>query len=175
MPTLIRLATNADAPGILDVVESVYVEYGFTWEPDGYNADLTDVEGHYFARGNPFWVAEVEGRVLGTVALDLFARIPGIRGGTTLHHEKVRVCDADCSVERLYVHPDARRMGLGSSLMESTITTARNKGRDTMEAWSDKRLTKAHRLYEKLGAQVVGERICHDPDRSPEWGFLLPL
>jgi hypothetical protein len=44
-----------------------------------------------------------------------------------------------------------------------------------MEMWSDKRFEDAHRLYQKLGAEVVGERICHDPDQSPEWGLLLPV
>jgi hypothetical protein len=42
-----------------------------------------------------------------------------------------------------------------------------------MELWSDKRFEDAHRLYQKLGARVVGERICHDPDQSPEWGLAI--
>jgi hypothetical protein len=44
-----------------------------------------------------------------------------------------------------------------------------------MEIWSDKRFAEAHALYRSLGAKLVGERICHDPEQSPEWGFLLDL
>lgn len=44
-----------------------------------------------------------------------------------------------------------------------------------MEIWSDKRFVEAHRLYQRLGAFVVADRICSDPDNSPEWGLLLPL
>jgi hypothetical protein len=44
-----------------------------------------------------------------------------------------------------------------------------------MEIWSDKKLLDGHRLYEKVGAVLVGERLCHDPDQSPEWGLVLDL
>jgi putative acetyltransferase len=59
--------------------------------------------------------------------------------------------------------------------MKAVLAEAKKNGRSTMELWSDKRFTDAHRLYERFGAKVVGERICHDPDKSPEWGLVLPV
>lgn len=172
----IRLATNADGEGIVDVVRSVFDEYGFTWDEDAYNADLYDVEAHYLSHGNPFWVAEDEsGRIFGTGALELYEKLPGQPGSIVEVDGRRRAAGSDCSMERLYVHPDARRMGIGRALACTIVEEARRRGRTAMELWSDKRLTKAHTLYQSMGATVIGDRICHDPDQSPEWGLLLPL
>jgi hypothetical protein len=44
-----------------------------------------------------------------------------------------------------------------------------------LKIWSDKRFADAHRLYERHGARVVGERVHDDPDQSHEWGLVLDL
>ncbi|MBV6456964.1 MAG: hypothetical protein HONBIEJF_00069 [Fimbriimonadaceae bacterium] len=171
----IRPASQADSPGVVSVIQAVYEEYGFSWEAEGYNADLYDIEGHYLAKGHRFWVAEdSEGVVQGTTALKTFPTIPG-GDGPQNHHGKVRIAGADCSLERLYVHPAARRVGMGIALFELVVEAARSDGCSRMEIWSDKKLTKAHALYEKYGAVRVAERICDDPDESPEWGMRLDL
>ncbi len=171
----IRLATNADVPEVVRVIRAVYDEYAFSWDEADYHADLYDLEAHYDAAGQPFFVAEVDGKMVGTAALALFDGVTGEVGSCSLVQGVVRVGGADCSLERLYVHPDGRRGGVGRSLLMRVMDEARDRGRTTMEMWSDKRFADAHRLYQKLGAQVVGERICHDPDQSPEWGLVLSL
>ncbi len=216
----LREARGSDSLAAAEVVREVFAEYGFTWEEDGYNADLYDLEGHYLALGNPFWVAEAspspcfeerggggrgwgsagpslfstpgekssESRPVGkggseeggpiivaTCGLALFERLPGRFGELVRWEEEVRIGAADCSLERLYVRPSIRRAGLGSALLEHAIGEARRQGRKTMEIWSDKKLTLAHRLYERRGAIRVGDRICDDPDESPEWGMALAL
>jgi len=171
----IRPATQADSHSVVQVIQAVYDEYGFSWEAEGYNADLYDLKGHYLDRGHRFWVAEnANGRVLGTTALKTFNEIPG-EDGWQQFGGKIRVAGADCSLERLYVHPDARRIGMGIALFELVVDEAQRDRRKRMEIWSDKKLTKAHALYEKYGAVRVGERICDDPDESPEWGMRLDL
>jgi GNAT superfamily N-acetyltransferase len=172
----VRLATGADSLGIVDVIQTVYNEYGFTWEADGYHADLYDIEKHYLSQGEPFWVAEMDGKIVGTVACETFPLIPGNFGETAVVDGDVRVSATTCSVERLYVHPDARGNGIASALMEVCMQWAREQGHKAMEVWSDKRFTAAHKLYQKLQAKVVGERICPgDPDEAEEHGFILPL
>ena len=89
--------------------------------------------------------------------------------------DKVRVAATDGSVERLYVRPTVRRRGIATVLMPEVVKAARTEGVTALEVWSDKRFEGAHRLYERLGAKVVGERICDDPDVSPEWGLVLPV
>jgi GNAT superfamily N-acetyltransferase len=158
------------------VVKAVYAEYGFTWEAEGYHADLYDVQAHYWDRGHAFWVAlDDSRRVVGTVALKVYDPVPGEPGAITRVAGRVRIAGADCSLDRLYVHPEARRQGLGMRLSELVIAEARSMGRRLMEIWSDKKFEDAHRLYGRLGARQVTDRILDDPDQSPEWGLLLEL
>ena len=175
MPIQIREADNSDIAGIVRVIHAVFDEYGFTWEEDGYHADLYDIEGHYTQRGHTFLVAESDGLVIGTAALERFATIDGPLGELKLIDGFIRVQGCDCALERLYVHPEARRCGAGFALLETIIDIAKREGRLAMELWTDKRFVDAHRLYGRFGAAANGDRICHDPDQSPEWGMMIDL
>lgn len=184
----IRPATQADAEAAAAVVHAVFDEYGFTWEAEGYHQDLYQLERHYLARGHRFWVAvlgeketgtengTVVGTVVGTVALERFPDpLPGAPGTAGIWEGQQRVGASDGSLDRLYVHPRARRLGIGRGLVQCLVQEAQRLGLSRIEIWSDKRYLEAHRLYAQVGAQQVGERICNDPDQSPEWGFQLIL
>jgi putative acetyltransferase len=172
----IRLAAPKDSPAVVEVIKSVFDEYGFTWEEEDYHADLYDLNAHYFDQGHLFWIAETEdGRAIGTAALSFFGRLPGAAGTTIELDGEVRLGGCDCALNRLYVKPDARKLGAGSALMTTTIEAGKAKGCQQMEIWSDKRFADAHRLYERFGARQIGDRICDDPDVSPEWGLILEL
>ena len=144
----LRRAVAADSAAARAVVKAVFDEYGFTWEEHGYHADLQDVETSYAA----FFVVESDGRIVGTAGLT----------------------DAG-SLERLYVLPEARGSGAGSRLLGAVADEARRRGHRQLAIWFDKRFVDAHRLYERRGARVVGERVADDPDASHEWGLLLEL
>ena len=144
----VRRAVASDSAAAAAIVRAVYEEFGFTWDEDGYHADLRDVEASYAA----FFVAERDGRIVGTA-------------GLTSHG----------SLERLYVLSEARGSGAGSALLTAVAAEARRRGHVQLEIWSDKRFTDAHRLYERHGARVVGERQHDDPDASHEWGLVLQL
>lgn len=175
MTTLIRPARADDSPGVVATVRSVYEEYGFTWEAEGYHADLYDVEAHYTDKGHLFWVAEQGGAIVGTSALELFSPIPGAFAEKNWLDDNYRIGACDCALQRLYVRPECRRQGLGRQLFVQTIDHARAIDRRAMEIWSDKRFVDAHRLYEQFGAKLVGDRICNDPDKAPEWGLIIEL
>ena len=170
----VRRATNTDIPEVVRVIRAVYDEYSFPWEPEGYHADLYDLETHYDQEGDFFYVAELNGEVIGTAALEVFPPVPGASSVESIEGYW-RVSGADCSLERLYVHPDYRRVGAGRALLDHVIEQATNLNRARMELWSDKKFLEAHRLYEGYGAVVVGERLCDDPDQSPEWGLRIDL
>jgi putative acetyltransferase len=175
MSLLIRRATNADIPEVVRVIKAVYDEFDFPWEAEGYHADLYDIEVAYDKTGDAFFIAEDHGVAVGTVAVEYFSTIPGSVGETIERDGYVRVAGADCSLERLYVVPEARRGGVGSAMIRYAMEEAKRHGGTVMELWSDKKFGDAHRLYGRFGAQVVGERLCDDPDQSPEWGLALPL
>ena len=120
-------------------------------------------------------ILQGEGGIVATCGLELFPLIPGSIGEVVTHEGKLRAGGSDCSLERLYVHPLARKQGIGAALFEKTLTEARALGRRAMEIWSDKEFGDAHRLYERYGARVIGERICDDPDEAEEWGLVLDL
>ena len=175
--TAVRLATIDDREGIIGAIRAVYDEYGFPWYPEGYHRDLYDFQSYYLDRGIPFWVAMVQGGVRGAAALMRHPFIPPAssdEGVVPVNGER-RVAGTDASLERVYVHPSARRLGLARRMNEAAIAFARAEGVRGIEIWSDKRFEAAHALYQGLGAILVGERLCHDPEQSPEWGFRLDL
>lgn len=175
MPALVRPFESGDAKAVRRAVKAVYDEYRLTWDPAEYHADLYDIEGEYMTDASRFWVGEVDGDVVGCIGIMTFPTLPGEAGETVLHEGVVRVAATDCELIRLYVHPEGRRTGLGSKLTEVVIEEARARGCRLMELWSDKRFVDAHRLYQRFGATVVGDRICDDPDVSPEFGLMLPV
>ena len=144
----VRPARTADSAAAAAVVRTVFDEYGFTWDEAGYHADLRDVEAAYAA----FFVAELGGRVVGTAGLSEHG-----------------------SLERLYMLSEARGAGVGAELLGAVVAEARRRGHARLEIWSDKRFEDAHRLYERHGARVVGQRVHDDPDSSHEWGLVLDL
>lgn len=167
----IRPAVRGDEEGVVRVIRSVFDEYGFTWEPEGYHADLYDLEAHYGGDSAGFWVLESSGVIHGTVALHFFPP-------SDLAFDGVldRLPGCDCDLERLYLSADSRGRGWGDALFLRSISEARARGCQQMEIWSDKRFSQAHKLYQKHGARLMRDRVLHtDPDKSEEWGLVLPL
>jgi putative acetyltransferase len=153
---VIRPYRPGDEAAIQGVIKSVFDEYGFTWEPDGYNRDAYEVEEHYHHGGGGFWVLELDESIVGTVGLK-------------------KRSEKRCELYRLYLPQEYRGSGLGRLLYEFVREEARRMGFSEMEIWSDKKLETAHQMYLRSGAISLGDRICDDPDQSPEWGFLLSL
>lgn len=170
----IRDATRADEPAIQRVIKAVYDDLNWAWDPAEYHADLYDIETHYLGHGHPFWVCEVDGEVVGTCALHVYETIHGDEP-TVMHDGFIRVSGSDCSIERLYILPECQGKGIGSGLWDHCLNFARSKGKKRMEIWSDKILDTAHKMYKKRGAETVGERLCHDPAQSPEWGMKFDI
>ena len=141
--------------GPAEVIEHVYREFRFTWDPRGYHWDVLHPEKAYVPPDALFEVAVEGGEVIGTV-------------GGTCH-------DGVAELKRLYLYDRHRGRGVGRALLDRFIGWARERGCTRAILWSDKRFTDAHRLYALAGFQVMGERICNDPDQSPEFGYALEL
>ena len=66
----IRLAANADAARISELVSRVLAEFGLEFDPGATDSDLADIEGEYLDRGGLFEVIDdADGQILGTYGL----------------------------------------------------------------------------------------------------------
>src|SRR5256886_17306297 len=77
-----------------------------TFDPSGFDADLTDIRGSYLERGGRFWVLVDDGRVVGTVAV-----VPAGRGAR--------------AVNRPYPLPPYRGRGPRRALLDPAVDRAR--------------------------------------------------
>ncbi|MEQ1904562.1 MAG: GNAT family N-acetyltransferase [Pirellulaceae bacterium] len=156
----IRLATKADQPQIIALIDGVYTEYGEIICLEDADKDLLDIDGYYFARGGSFWVLEQAGRIVGSHASHPVATSPKV-----------------CTFRRLYLAREWRGTEWGHRLMQVTIDWAREKDFPRIEFWSDTRFKRAHRFFEKFGFHKTGEvRDMHDGVLPySEYFFFLDL
>lgn len=153
--THLRPTISDDVPGILALIGGIFREYDCVL--DAVNEDIHLLKpGEYFrSREGEFWVVEEDSKIVATVGFT--------------------VRDAVAELKSLYVHPDLRRQGWGERLTQLVLEHARAQNCDRLELWSDTRFTNAHKLYRRMGFQLMGERDLHDSNNSREFGFFLPL
>ena len=171
----VRPYKKEDIPDIVETVHQVYIEYDLGWYPDDYHSDLYHIDRDFPADKAAFFVAELNGKVVGCGGVQYYHPLPGKPGELVTIDNLNRIAASDCSLERIYVRPSARKIGIGSQLTLQCIKAAKKQGCSIMEIWNDKLFTDATRLYQKLGAQLIGDRIGYDPDSSQEWGLFLNL
>ena len=112
-----------------------------TWVGDDYAAHLADVEGRAKADGTTVLVAEDDGRILGSVTLT-------IGGGPFFEWDPV---EGDCGFRMLAVDPEVQGKGVGPRLVAECLARARAAGCRRMIIGSTEWMTKAHRIYERMG------------------------
>lgn len=155
---VIDSADDRDLPELRVLFETGCLE-GQVPENDT-GADIENLEEAYFADGglSGFWVARYGNEVIGMV-------------GVQNHDEHV------AEIRRLRVHPQYRRRGLGSRLMEQAIAFCREVG--YLKVILDTRVERepAVRMFEKFGFQhgrtreIDGRRLSDfylDMYREPE-------
>ena len=142
--------------GVIALIGGVFAEYGLTFEPAGYDADLTRILGTYCRAGGAFWVLEDEARVVGTVGV-------------------VPLSSAEVEIKRVYLDPSLRGQGWGRTLVEHAMTWAAERGFTQVRLWSDVKFERSHVMYQRLGFVRTGIRDCDDADRSQEFRFEKAL
>lgn len=154
----VRDARDSDGEQLAALIEACYGEYGgCVLDIDGEAPELRAIATHHAALGGRFWVAENDGRILGSVGI-----VPSGNGVFEL--------------TKLYVAKDARKMGIGKRLLSLAEVEAMSRGARAMELWSDTRFEDAHRLYERRGYVRGAEtRELHDKSSSVEYYFRKDL
>lgn len=132
MDIVFRRATRRDSAAALQLVDRALRDYGLYAVPDAGDADLTDLEQHYDARGGCFELIEAGGQVVGVVGW----RPAG---------------DGVIELKKLYLASVARGHGLGRRAIERVIAAARAAGARAIVLETATRLTEANALYRRLG------------------------
>lgn len=118
-------------------------EFGWNHE---FEALLAEIGARFIRRFKPeserAWVAEHEGRIVGSVFL-------------------VRKSRYVAQLRLLYVEKDARGLGVGAALVDECIRAARQLGYRKMTLWTNDILASARRIYEAQGFVLVEEERHH--------------
>ncbi|MFD7136763.1 GNAT family N-acetyltransferase [Streptomyces sp. NPDC059894] len=118
----------------------------FGWNTD-VEALVAEIVADYATRHSPAtevaWIAEVDGERAGCVFLVADDR-PGVA--------KLRV---------LLVTPAARGLGLGTRLVEESLTFAREAGYRRVTLWTNDNLVSTRRIYERFGFVLADEEPHH--------------
>jgi putative acetyltransferase len=133
---LIRPWEKGDRNLAAEVIGSVLGEYGLTWEPNGADRDVLQVEEYYLATGGEFWVIEHQSKVVGTGAY-----YPIKRGKNAVE------------IRKMYLLPSARGVGLGKNLLQQLETAVVSRGFQEIWIETASALVEAVKLYESNGYQ----------------------
>jgi ribosomal protein S18 acetylase RimI-like enzyme len=140
------------------VTAMAYEAFGLRASPTrGYLDRVTDVRAraeHALVLG-----AFQDGRVVGTVTLELDDRIPG-------GHIRPPLEPDQANVRMLGVDPGVQRRGIGRRLMEASIDAARRAGKRRVTLETTEEMTAAQKLYEAMG-------FVRGPDLVWDDGFRL--
>ncbi len=135
---LIRNWQPDDRQIVANIIASILAEYSLSWEPEGADLDVLQVEKFYQNIGGEFWVIERQGKILGTSA---YYPIP--RGNKAVE------------IRKMYLLPEVRSKGLGKFLLkelENRIAECKFQ-----EIWIETVtvLQEAVKLYESNGYQLT--------------------
>ncbi|WP_430240829.1 N-acetyltransferase family protein [Neorhizobium sp. DAR64861/K0K2] len=142
MPPLIRDATEADLPAILEIYNDAVANTTAIWTETLVDlANRRDWFAARQARGFPVLVADEDGVVKGYASYGDWRAFEGFRH--TVEHS-------------VYVHREARGEGIGRLLMRELITRAASNGIHVMIACVEAGNAASIRLHERLGFRLTG-------------------
>jgi GNAT superfamily N-acetyltransferase len=113
-------------------------EYGFDPTFEGYVAAPLAEFVQRSSERERIWLAESEGRLVGSIA---------IAAGSA----------SRALLRWFLVDPEARALGLGTTLLRHAVEFSRANGYDSIELWTVSSLTAAARLYRAAGFRLLEE------------------
>jgi putative acetyltransferase len=137
----IREYKNTDNKPLIEMISTILAEYKMSLDFQGPDKDLEDLQNIYFNNKGVFFVAELDGKIIGSVAVS-------------------KIDDEKCELRKLYILKEHRGQGFGRILLDRAIDFASLNGYGKMELEVSEKHKGAIRLYEKLGFANTGIRSC---------------
>ena len=140
---IMRIYRSQDKDSIIQMIDSIYKEYGDFIYLEGYDRDLLDIENNYFSNGK-FWVETVnddDSKIIGSIAV-----------------KKELDIEDTALMKRFYLLPEYRGLGLAKKMHNTAIDWCKQNQIRKLHLWSDTRFTRAHSFYQKNGYKQ-GETI----------------
>lgn len=133
---LIRAIAPSDNAELARIIRACLTEFGANRPGTVYYDPTTDALFELFQTpGSHYWVAEKEGVLLGGGGIFPTDGLP----------------EATCELVKMYLLPEARGLGLGKTLIERCIQSAKEKGYRDLYLETMPELAKAVKVYEKMG------------------------
>jgi len=133
----IRPFQESDRYDVVTLIREILEEYELVLDQGGLSSDLAKLSKRYEAEGAGFWVLIDDGNVVGTVAIRPYG-------------------EYTAEIERLYLHPKRRGIGIGWGLMEFVEEQAKKKGYRRLFISCSKKFTNAHHFLESADYRLVG-------------------
>ena len=146
--TIIRPSTAADLHGIAAVILPIQQqEFGIPITLEA-QPDLSDIQGFYQHGAGNFWVAEVDGQVVGTIGL-------------------LDIGGANGALRKMFVsaHFRGKEHAIAQRLLTGLLDWARSQGLQRIYLGTTDKFLAAHRFYEKNGFEEVAKGML--PDAFP--------
>lgn len=145
----IRMACDKDGQAVADLIHSIQVdEFGVSISLED-QPDIAVIEALYIEKGGAFFVAEVQGRIVGSIALD-------------------NLGDGNAALRKLYVATDFRGkdLGLAHELLALVLRHAAKINAEHIYLGVAEEFASARRFYEKTGFDLVDEGVL--PESFPK-------
>jgi putative acetyltransferase len=133
----IRPFQESDRYDVATLIREVLEEHDLMLDPGGLSSDLAKIAKRYDGDGAGFWVLLDDGNVIGTVAIRPYG-------------------EYTAEIERLYLHPKRRGIGLGWGLIEFIEDQAKKKGYRRLFISCSKKFPKAQDFLESVEYRMVG-------------------
>lgn len=128
----IREYKNEDHSQLVEMISMVLAEYKMSLDFTGPDKDLQDLQNIYFDSNGAFFIAELDGKIIGSVAVS-------------------KIDDEKCELRKLYVLKEHRNRGFGRVLLDKAIDFASSNGYRKMELEVSQKHKKAISLYQQAG------------------------
>ncbi len=154
--TFIRNANDEDGPGLAKLIAEVFADYeNCLYEPAEF-PELANPASYYAALGGQMWVAEQDGKIVGSLAI----------AETTQ--------EGVFELFKVYVSKHARGQGLAWSMYNLATDLVDSRQGHRIKLWTDTRFVDGHAFYDKVGfdkAPVV--RRLNDVSDTWEYCYIL--